>query len=321
MPSENSPPHAPVSASRAVRHHLALVVVCLALGTLAGWLYAGSVATTYTSTARVLVNPSTGNPYVPAPSSVRQDEETSLETEAQVARSTEVLDSVAAQGPGLTTAALARGVQVTVPPNTQILEISYSATDPVATRQVTDAVASAYLENRARRFTEVNAVRIERVEAQTISVVTDLRAAAAAAQLGDKAEKLFQAELAGALRNELVSLRAQRTALENSDSPPGAVIAPASSPSRAGGLSAIVIPAGGALLGLALGCLLALLLERFAGVVRSETEVETTGLPVVAAVPPHRRLSVRHRRNHVDAVGTTIRRLRASILDLEPRPE
>ena len=43
--------------------------------------------TTYTSTARVLVNPSVGNPFVPTPASVRQDELTSLETEAQVVRS------------------------------------------------------------------------------------------------------------------------------------------------------------------------------------------------------------------------------------------
>ena len=106
-----------------------------------------------------------------------------------------------------------------MPPNTQILEITYSASDPVVAQQVADAVANAYLANRDRRFDEVNAARIERVETRTLTVVTDLRAATAAAQTGTAAERLFQEQLADALRNELVSLRAQRTALENSESP------------------------------------------------------------------------------------------------------
>ena len=65
-------------------------------------------------------------------------------------------------------------------------------------------------------------------------MVDDLRAATAAAQVGSPAKRMFQAELADALRNELVSLRAQRTALENSESPAGAVISPATSGARAG---------------------------------------------------------------------------------------
>jgi capsular polysaccharide biosynthesis protein len=321
MPSEHPPSSGPVSISRAVRHHLAVVSTVLLLGALAGWLYATSVPTTYTSTARVLVNPSVGNPFTPTPASVRQDELTSLETEAQVGRSAEVLAAVTEQNPALTIQALERGLRITVPANTQILEISYSATDPVLAQQAADGVANAYLANRDRRFTEVNSARIEAVESQTVGVVTELRAATAAAQVGNKAERLFQAELADALRNELVSLRAQRTALENSQGPAGSVIAPASEPRSAGHLTAILMPVGGGLAGLALGCLLAGLLERFAGVVRSAPEVEAAGLPVVAAVPApgwHARL---WRRDGGDAFDTTIRRLRATILDLDPRPD
>ena len=252
---------------------------------------------------------------------MRQDEQTSLETEAQVARSTEVLGPVAASTPGLTIGRLQGRLQVTVPASTQILEISYSANDPVAARQVADAVARAYLDNRTRRFDETNAVRIDRVETQTLSVVTDLRAATQGAQVGSAANRDFQSELAAALRNELVSLRAQRTALENSESPPGAVISPASAPAQAGELNTIVVPAGGGLAGLALGCLLALVLERLRGVVHSSSEVQAMGLPVVAAVPRLGRLSRLLRKDNSEAVDTTVRRLRAAILDLEPRPD
>jgi succinoglycan biosynthesis transport protein ExoP len=320
MQPEHQPTHGRTSTVRAVRHHWAVVLVCLALGALAGWAYGQSVPATYTSSARVLVNPSAGNPFAPTPASVRQEELTSLETEAQVARSAEVLRDVAGRSPDLTTAQLERRVQVTVPPNTQVLEISYSATDPVVARQVSNAVAKAYLANRTRRSEEVNAARIQSVETQTLGVVDDLRAATAAAQVGTPAERSFQAELADALRNELVSLRAQRSALENSDSPAGAVISPASSATHAWVLTRLLLPAGGALLGLALGLLLAVLLERYRGVVRATSEVEESGLPVMAAVPPPSRRTRRLRGGDSEAVDSTIRRLRTTILELDPRP-
>lgn len=321
MSSERQTTHGRISLGRAARRHVAVLAVLLALGAVAGWLYADSSPTTYTSTARVLVNPSVGNPFAPTPASVRQDEMTSLETEAQVARSAEVLETAVSQIPGLSTGELQRSLQVSVPANTQILEISYSDHDSVTAQLVTDTVAGAYLDNRSRRFEEVNAERIDRVEVQTLRVVKDLQAATEAAQQGTPANRKFQSELATALRNELVSLRAQRTALENSESPPGAIISPASTPAAAGALNTLVLPVAGGLTGLALGCLLALLLERLWGVVRSAREVEAAGLPVVAAVPSPSRRALLLRRDTTEAFDITVRRLRATILDLEPRPD
>ena len=132
---------------------------------------------TYTSTTRVLVNPTAGNPFTPTPASVRQDQETSLATEAQVARSAEVLSAVLV--PGQAVEGLERRVRVNVPANTQILEISFTAGDPVVAQRVVDAVAAAYLANRERRFGEVTDARIERLEDQTVRVVDDLRLATA----------------------------------------------------------------------------------------------------------------------------------------------
>jgi succinoglycan biosynthesis transport protein ExoP len=320
MPSENPPTPGRIPTSRAVRHHAALVAACLALGLVLGWLYAASLPTTYTSTADVLVNPAVGNPFVPTPTAVRQDELTSLETEAQVARSDEVLAPVLDGQPGLSVNSLERGLQITVPPNTQVLQISFSAGDEAVAQRVAEAVAKSYLSNRASRADEVNSARIDRLENQTLSVVTDLRAATAAAQHGSPAERAFQAQLSTALRNDLVSLRAQRTALETSESPAGKVISPATVPQSASNIVAAAAPVSGALGGLAVGCLLALLLERLRGVVRSPREVLETGVPVAAAVP-RPRLRARLLRTHEnDRFDSTVRRLRASILGLEPRP-
>jgi len=325
MEHDQSPSHSHGSTSRAVRHHLTLVVACLALGLLAGWAYGASMSTTYISSTRVLVNPSVGNPFAPTPASVRQDQQTSLETEAQVVRSAEVLDVVAGQAPGLTRARLERGVRVSVPANTQVLEISFTAADKVVAQQVADAVAAAYLANRERRFDEVNSARIDSLETQTLRVVDDLRAATAAAQVGSAAKRAFNSQLADALRNELVSLRAQRTALESSESPAGAVISPAAAGARAGAPTAVVVPMAGGLAGLALGFLIAVLLERMTGRVRSAAEVDAAGLPVLAAVPKPRPgdLLIRPftRSRAADDFDATVRRLRAHVLELDPRPD
>lgn len=323
MSSEHPLPAAgrSVSTGRAVRHHIALVTICLLLGAVAGVLYAASTPPSYTSTARVLVNPSVGNPFVPTPTSVRQDELTSLETEAQVARSAEVLSGVAAaQEPAMTTTALERGLTVTVPPNTQILTIAYTAGDPDKAQSITAAVANAYLENRSRRFDDVNAERVDQVQTQIDGVLSDLRDATAAAQNGPTADRSYQTQLATALRNDLVSLRAQRTALETSETPAGSIISPATAPQSATNLMALVPPVGMALVGLAVGVVIAVLLERSRGVVRSAAEVEETGLPVVAAVPA-RRTAASLRRARPEAFDSTVRRLRAAIFELDPRPD
>lgn len=320
MPHDFQPTPSRGLFARAVRHHLALVVALLALGAAAGWYYTTSAPATYTSNARVLINPSVGNPFSATPSSVRQDEQTSLETEAQMVRSREVLRAVAQSGTGLTPERIASRLDVGVPPSTQILEISYSATDPQFAQQMTDAVAQAYLANREARFQQVKDERVGLLETQTVRTVEDLRAATAAAQKGSAAVRAFNNELADALRNELVNVRAQRTSLENLTSPAGAVISPASRPSGPPLLTSLVWPLGGAVAGLALACLLALLLERLRGVVRSAAEAQEAGLPVVASV---RHAHLRHRRgsDRRDAIDSAVRTLRATILDLEPRPE
>ncbi|MGI8523666.1 MAG: Wzz/FepE/Etk N-terminal domain-containing protein [Nocardioides sp.] len=317
MQSEHPAGHGHSSISRAVRHHPAVVIVLVVVGAALGLLYAASLSTTYTSTAAVLVNPSVGNPFVPSPSAVRQDELTSLETEAQVASSTEVLQ-VVFERDNISTPTLEKNLTIVVPPNTQTLEISYTSTNADTAQKVANDVATTYLANRAHRSADENAGRIDRLAKQTDGVVSDLRAATFAAQTGSPANQAFQNQLATALRNQLVSLRAQRTALENSDVPAGTVLSPATRPKNGAGLTALIVPVGGVLAGLALGCLVALLMERLFGSIRAPREVEELGLPVAAAVPA-KRLPLLHRHS-AEAFDTTIRRLRALVLELEPRP-
>ena len=119
MSSDTAPTASRPLLLRAVRHHVLVVVWCLANGLLIGWLLAAAQPASYSSTAHVLVNPTVGNPFAPAPASVRQDELTSLETEAQVARSAEVLSEVAADNPPLTLRGAPDGVRTSPCPPTR----------------------------------------------------------------------------------------------------------------------------------------------------------------------------------------------------------
>lgn len=304
-----------------VRRHLVVVTAFLLVGLGTAWLLVAAMPATYTSTAQVLLNPTVGNPFAPVPTAVRQDEVTSLETEAQVVRSAEVLSEVAAGFEGLTRTDIEDGLEVTLPPNTQILEVSYSAENSAVAREVTSAVARGYLANRERRASEVNEERVARVEAQTTTVVEELRAATVAAQQGTSAQRLFQSELAAARRNELVSLRAQRSYLESSEAPAGSVISPASVATTTNQLTAPSILAGGALAGLLLGCLVAVARERSGGQVRSAAEVEAIGLPVLAGVADTGWRARASRTASAAGFDATIRRLRAEILERQDPTE
>ena len=307
---------------RAVRRHLVVVVVCLASGLTAGWLLASDQQATYTSTARVLVNPTVGNPFAPAPTSVRQDELTSLETEAQVARSEEVVTVVTDQFPSLTQGEIERGLEITVPANTQILEMTYVADDPSVARQVADALASAYLANRDRRAVELNKVRIDRVETQTLSVVEDLRAATVAAQKGIRrptpvpvgdghrpAQRAGQPPRAALLPGEQRGSR-RRGDLPRVHGHDHQQPRPSRDPGRCSRSP-----------DWRWACLIAVLVERLTGRVRSAHEVEAVGLPVLAAAPPRGWRPGVPRTSAAENVEATMRRLRAKILDLEDTPE
>jgi Mrp family chromosome partitioning ATPase len=81
------------------------------------------------------------------------------------------------------------------------------------------------------------------------------------------------------------------------------------------------MPVGGAFAGLALGCLVALLLERMNGRVRSASEVLAAGLPVLASVRHSGRRPHVFTRSRTNDFDNTIRRLRAHVLRLDPRPD
>ena len=130
----------------ALRRSAALIIVLTLLGGVLG-LAAGLLrGQSHTARASVLISPLVGNPFYPGG---RGDELINLETEAQLVSSDPVARDVASQVDGdPTTSDVLSGLAVTVPPNTQILTVDYTAGSKAKAEERAQAFAEAYLDFR-----------------------------------------------------------------------------------------------------------------------------------------------------------------------------
>src|SRR5690242_7313182 len=131
--------------------------------TVAGFLLAGlcgagvllsSTPPSYTATAEVLVSP-TGVQDQTNQTTQRQREPLNLDTEAQIARSAVVASRAAHILKAQDSASLRDHVTVTVPPNSAVLALSYTAGDPVSAAAGAEAFVRAYLANREATATRM----------------------------------------------------------------------------------------------------------------------------------------------------------------------
>ncbi|HXF36379.1 MAG TPA: polysaccharide biosynthesis tyrosine autokinase [Actinomycetota bacterium] len=259
----------------------------------------------YASTARIQVKPPTANlllQNVPVTSLV------SLDTERQVATSTEVLERAAATlglptGPA-SLEAFAEGLSAGAPANTQILEITYEHPDPVEAQRRAQAVADAYLDFKTDQLLEA-AQRVRRaIQGQIDQIrgrLTVARERLAEAEPGSAAALQAQASVQ-ALEGQAAALQAQLGELSILDISPGTVIQPASLPTEPSSPNHLMNGGLALAVGLALGVGLAFLRERLDAGVGSRGELERLlQAPVLATVPRVRR---RRRRKAADDLVT-----------------
>ncbi|WP_150251849.1 lipopolysaccharide biosynthesis protein [Nocardiopsis deserti] len=216
----------------------------------------------YTSVSAVQVQPS-GMAEFTGERSGRLAGDVNLDTEAQVLLSDRVSSAVAESlGAGGGTAPsvedLRERVDVSVPPNSSVLEISYSAGSPEAARAGTQAYADAYLELRRERIDGLIDSHLEALRGEQ-----EARYEALAEAAGESADPGADARVE--------ALRAEITELGNGISPlsalaetvePGRVITPAGLPERASSPLPALWLVGGAALGLLAGLLAAVVRDR-----------------------------------------------------------
>jgi capsular exopolysaccharide synthesis family protein len=239
----------------------------------------------YASTAKILVKPPTANQYlqnVPAASLL------SLDTERELVQS-DAVASIAADAMGSTEPSdLVERVSVSVPTNTQILEITFSDPDPALAQTGARSFADAYLEFKTSQALDAFASVRTGIQRQIDDLQRDLteaRASLAAAAANSPEAQRAQSDI-DTITSQVAIYRNQMGTLSVVDVDPGDVVQPATVPTspvspnfpRNGALAMVV--------GLALGVGLAFLRERLDDRLHGREDLEEAiGAPTLAIIP------------------------------------
>ncbi|MBB6173498.1 capsular polysaccharide biosynthesis protein [Nocardiopsis mwathae] len=219
---------------------------------------------TYTATTSVQVRP-TGLAELTGERIGRTNGEVNLDTEAQVVRSIRVADAAARLlGTDEDPVRLRERVDVTVPPNSSVLDIDYSAGSPTAARAGSAAFADAYLAHRRDEVTDRIDGRLAALRARAEDRYETLEDLAAATTSGKDATRARAESRIVSVQDEISDLNGEITPLSSlrDSMEPGQVISPASAPESATAPRVPVWLAGGLMLGLLAGLSLAHLGER-----------------------------------------------------------
>jgi capsular polysaccharide biosynthesis protein len=248
----------------------ALVGLAVALG------YLATAQQTYVSMAKVQVmaTTSTGDAV-----GARTNDEINLDTEAQLVtsqpvatRAGEMLEST------LTPVALARRVSISVPPNTTVMAISFSAPSAEGARQGAEAFARAYLESRqetAQAVLQTDVDRLERLIDETQEEVLDTNVRISRLEgPNEKSDRAFMIARRSTLSTQLATYNAELAPLVDTEVVAGKVILDAQLPTSPVDPDPMVLLPAGLMAGLVLGLGLAAWRERSDRRIHTGAELE-----------------------------------------------
>ena len=261
-----------------------ILLLAAILGTAGGLAVTQLQHARYTSTTSLLVRPlDTGGDNNPAA-------KVNLDTEAQVVRSLVVGERARGLMKSSTPAdQLVQWATVTVPPNSQVLQVAYEADSPEQARAGSHAFAQAYLDLRqatAQRALENEIAGLRQQIADVnkqLSTVTGRIAAAAANSVERKRAEADEQ----VLTNQLTSLNNRLSPLLSTGIDPGEILSDARLPSSPSSPNRTLNLASGMGAGLLLGIVLALVLDRLDTRIRRGRDiVDRVGLPLLLELPP-----------------------------------
>ncbi len=267
----------------ALRRSAVLILVLAATGTALGVAAGLRRAEDHTARASILVSPLDGNPYN---TTGRGDDLINLETEAQVVHSDPVARAVAGQtGDPASASELLSGLTVSVPANTQILTIEYTAgSDAVAERRA-QGFAEAYLDFRTARSEEVNRSKTERIQSQINSQNKTLATLVSRlnAETNPSKKSLLQEQVSG-VTTQIGQLQATLAELATGSIDPGQVITPATSVGTSSLTALLTYAVLGALAGLLLALAVVVVRARAENRIHHADDVLPSGLPLLGSV-------------------------------------
>lgn len=268
-----------------LRHYWWLLVLGTVLGLGAGGAWWQLQDPIWESTTSVLVHPAGHDTNVIGG---RTQGQVNLDTEAQLVRSTATATGAADHLGGATAPdELARQVTVEVPPNTSVLQITFTAATPEQARAGSAAFAETYLAHREQtaRATLANQMaaiegKVEELDASLAEINDQL-----AATTADTSAEANLESQRSTLASQLSSLNGRLNELTTATVTPGDIISEARVPTDPAGTPAPIILASGAALGLVGGLTAAGLTERFARRVRRPADVtRRLGVPMLAVL-------------------------------------
>ncbi|OLT27975.1 hypothetical protein BJF79_42175, partial [Actinomadura sp. CNU-125] len=266
-----------------LRRRMRLLIALVVAGTVVGVGAGVLLPAEYSATASVLVSPLEGNPYSPEG---RGDDLINLETEAQLVQTDAVAELVQRKLKGEDIATLRSRVSTVVPPNTQILNIVYSAGSGDAAETGARAFAEAYLKYRQQRAQAVIDGKLKKLEEQAAKVQENMTAANRQLAGASAAQQSLLGQRITAYANQLGVIDEQKNDVSSTPVAPGQVINPAAAKGGAGVKRIGIFGAGGLVAGALLGLALVLTRERLDRRLRTAEQVEALGLRVLSIVPP-----------------------------------
>jgi polysaccharide biosynthesis transport protein len=235
----------------------------------------------YASTAKLQVKP----PVSSLLQNVNVAALVSMDTEKALAASTSVAD-IAAQD--LPNAPVLGHLSVSVPTDSQILEITYSDPDPVTAQRTAQAFADAYLAFKQQQaidtYTRVRSGIFDQI-GKLQARLNDARLAFNQAVPDSTEQQKAQSDM-DLLTGQIALLRNQVGTLSVLDLDPGTIIQPADLPTSPASPNHVLNGLLGLFVGLGLGVGLAFLRERLDDQLKGREEMEEAiGAPALAIVP------------------------------------
>lgn len=277
----------PDGSLAALRRGWRYIVAFAIIGMLLGFAYSQVKSPLYTATATVLVTP-TGVQNSADLANGRTNSDINLDTEAKLLRSTDVAARVK-----LLLAAtqssfeLANQVSVVVPPNTEVLAISFTGRSPVRAQAGAHAFAVSYLQQRATSAQALLDDQVKRVVAQSTALTATLRAVSGKLVTLPNAsiDRAYTATEKALIQEQLGQLNQVSGRLSTTVVTPGRLLTDAQQPTAPSSPSLPLDLGSGLASGLLVGLALGWLRGRKDTRLRSAGEVERVlGLPVLGSV-------------------------------------
>jgi succinoglycan biosynthesis transport protein ExoP len=265
------------AVNAALRRGIWLTILLCLVGAVAGGFAGQRLATRTSANATILVNPLDGNPFSTKGSG---DDLINLETEAQLVHSDDVARMVQKRaGQATPIRDLLAGLEVNVPPNTQILEIEYTSGSSTTSLSRAQWFAEQYLAYREQRATSLVTSQTKRLEEQITARRKEQ--SALAKQLSNTNPQSTQA---GVLRVQLEAvstqinqLRARSAELSSVSSNPGQMVTPATIPPSSLLGSWLVYSLAGLIVGSIIAVFIALLRSRADNRIRHVEDIASAG--------------------------------------------